>query len=787
MEILKQEKKRRCTFSSSLIVYSLSMIIILLLFISSCVQKPGIYRFTLTVNTSLPSGSVPMDPMIDFGKMIAAEGISGVLDPNSITIVNKVNGQTIPFNLHEDFAYGDRGRLEWVIKDKSDTIYEISFQTVAKRPPLQPKAYIPPVGVGDLLRYNAGESRPITLPYSSKLIDLTGDGKPDLVGCWSYAYRPGLPWGGIVCYPRIGDNDKLEFEDLVHLRYVSHVDSTDYKFFNSIYSFVDFADFNRDGLPDIVYGTSENSQLYFYLNTGKRDEGGMPVFVASDTVSRYTDKWSSCRAIDLDLDGAIDIVIDGLYLRNMNPEGWPVKFDEPVSLEAGIDPCFYDVDGDGIPDAVCLEEIPDVGINNYRIVWKKNIGMTLPQFGTPQLLPDIDVPYPRSIAVVNDGSRRGLLINYNHWEETAFYGQINTSGTSPRFKKLGICSSLSAVLILSDQAWPYFCDWDNDGDLDMLVGGGYGWPRILVNEGTSDRMSLKKSEYILSEGEPVRITRNQVFGGDHWHDMGYPYPVYIDWDHDGLPDLMLPNETNRIFWYKNIGTAEQPKFGPQLQIICDGYPDSPELRHLSYRHSVDTMLNTPYPTEKEQPFFWRTGAAFADWNNDGLMDFITHDGFTRKATLFTQYKDKEGNLRLKKAYALELSDGRLIDDSIVNRVSHWTESFKAVDWDADGLIDLVYSCAGSTGNSSIYFLKNVGTKESPLFAAPRTLKCYGEPIKVTNHGPQPWVGDLDGDGKPDIVTCVEHSVYPYFSHNAIEMESRPVYTLSELENPSRGN
>ena len=53
----------------------------------------------------------------------------------------------------------------------------------------------------------------------------------------------------------------------------------------------------------------------------------------------------------------------------------------------------------------------------------------------------------------------------------------------------------------------------------------------------------------------------------------YPFPVYVDWDADGLPDLILPNETNRIFWYKNMGTREQPKFGPRRQVICDGYPD----------------------------------------------------------------------------------------------------------------------------------------------------------------------------------------------------------------------
>ncbi len=124
-------------------------------------------------------------------------------------------------------------------------------------------------------------------------------------------------------------------------------------------------------------------------------------------------------------------------------------------------------------------------------------------------------------------------------------------------------------MALSDQAWPYLCDWDNDGDLDLLVGGGYGWPRILINEGSNERMAFSESQYILSEGEPIRLTRDKILGGKNWHNMGYPFPAYTDWDSDGLPDLLLPNETNRIFWYKNIRPPEKPQVGPQLQIICD--------------------------------------------------------------------------------------------------------------------------------------------------------------------------------------------------------------------------
>lgn len=67
---------------------------------------------------------------------------------------------------------------------------------------------------------------------------------------------------------------------------------------------------------------------------------------------------------------------------------------------------------------------------------------------------------------------------------------------------------------------------------------------------------------------------------------------------------MLPNETNRIFWYRNIGTRRAPAFGTRQQLIVDGYEDSDDTRSAVGRRAMDQDVpNYPYPVDDTSPFF----------------------------------------------------------------------------------------------------------------------------------------------------------------------------------------
>jgi len=120
--------------------------------------------------------------------------------------------------------------------------------------------------------------------------------------------------------------------------------------------------------------------------------------------------------------------------------------------------------------------------------------------------------------------------------------------------------------------------------------------RILINTGSSQKPVFDAPRLVHADGKPIRLLMSRIYPNAqrYGHDLGYPLPVYIDWNADGLPDLMLPNLSNRIFWYQNIGTRRRPKFGRLKQLICDGYPESQAALKAIAQTLVQTGSNPPH-------------------------------------------------------------------------------------------------------------------------------------------------------------------------------------------------
>ena len=761
----------------------------------------------LRITSSLPFAQIPADPWIDFGTLAADAGAVGVLDPNSIQVVDAVSGTPVPHALSRDFHHGQQGRVQWVVEDPEHRDYRIRFRVRPGRPALKPRPYVPMIGTGDLLRYNAGEPKPISLPILGALVDLTGDGKRDLVGTGIYTYSPDRPPGGIVCYPRVGGVDEFEFGEPVAIRYLDEAGSPEPRHLRAGYLHLDAGDLNGDGLVDLVYSSpadgshqhprSAEGWIVFLLNTGHRDGGGLPIFRDHGRISRPRDWWGPVRIADLDQDGTQDLFVGsmfrgqgippdgrGYFIRNTNPEGWPFRPQPPVRIDPGVRASFYDVNGDGLLDSVCLVDDPGAERKKYfkRVAWRRNLGEKLPRFGPPRLLEQIGVRAAYFTASVPSGPRRGVLVAYDHFRKLAFFEHLQgDAGKEPDFRRHEALS-LSAHAILGEQATPYPCDWDGDGDWDLLAGDGFGFVRVLINEGTQSRPVFVREEPVRSQGEPIRLFMSQVFPGleDYGHNMGYTHPVYIDWDGDRLPDLMLPNLTNRIYWYRNIGTRSRPRFGPRLQVLCEGYPDGEEfLAATAKLLGAGTGQWRKRVPNRHQPFRWRARAAFADLTGDGLTDLVTAAAVTREAHLFRRYRDGDGTLRLRDDGPFRLPGGEAIQG-----VDFQPSQFFLVDWNGDGLLDLFFNeCRRRSGTwdhnpTRPLIYPNIGTPAEPRFGRPQVLALFGKPLEgLGSHGPYYGFRDLDGDAKPDILASPEMGTYYFYRHTALELDERPAVRL----------
>jgi len=166
------------------------------------------------------------------------------------------------------------------------------------------------------------------------------------------------------------------------------------------------------------------------------------------------------------------------------------------------------------------------------------------------------------------GDRNGYVSYFRRTSDSPItltqMAQINCAGT---------------IINVGSNSAPAIADWDEDGDLDMLLGNeSPGNIRLYLNDGGDSVPVFSSYSLIQSGSSAIAHYRN--------------CPQVFDMDGDGKKDILIGANDNNVYFYQNTGTNEAPSF--------NGY----------------IVLATKYSGMR----LWVN-----DWNEDSLPDMLTSD------------------------------------------------------------------------------------------------------------------------------------------------------------------
>jgi len=254
---------------------------------------------------------------------------------------------------------------------------------------------------------------------------------------------------------------------------------------------------------------------------------------------------------------------------------------------------------------------------------------------------------------------------------------------------------------------PQLVDIDGDGDLDLFVQEESGQVAFFEH---------------VTDGAPRFQWRTDDF---HGLDVGEWFR-FVDLDRDGIPDLLAEQPFSYIRYYHNVGTATEPRF--------ESAADS--LKDTLGRPIFSDRQNIPNAT---------------DIDCNGRMDLL----IGRLTGTITRYQENGTDER--GAPMFEHVTDRFEEIEIVAQFGslHGANTMAFGDIDGDGDQDLFW---GDFFEPGVLLLENSGTCQSPSYRGTPQPFPLGAPLLTSGYN-APTVGDVDGDGLPDLVVGVLGGAY----------------------------
>ena len=481
----------------------------------------------------------------------------------------------------------------------------------------------------------------------------------------------------------------------------------------NIYDWFFFVDIDDDS--DFDYFTANNDRISYYENTGTMNS---PNFV---------------------------LAIDTVYADTLSMYG-----------EAGNNPVFVDIDGDGDYDFVS-------GTTAGRLTYYENVGT--PQSFSFRFITD----YWQNIEIngINNNQLHGAcsldfvdIDNDNDFD--LFWGDffskslyfIENQGTNLE-PDLHVVSN--KYPFNSDSVYtrgfnmPRFVDIDNDQDYDLFVS-------VLYDPTVKQSLIFYRNDGSINNADHHLITNDFLKSLDVGNSS---IPAFCDIDDDGDQDLFigsLNNPSGSIHFLRNVGTGSNPSFFYEDSTFANIQFDlsaTPAFGDLDGDNDLDLLvgrfdgklsvyINSGSPSLPE----FDSGSLLEDDANDTidvgtsavpfLIDIdndndndLVVGGFNGKFTFY----ENTGSSTL---YQFSLNQNYFNTLDIGDNSTPFM-----MDWDGDGLLDLF---SGSRSGKFFYY-KNSGTNTQPIWNL-QTDKFIDEELGLST---APFFVDIDNDTDYDLL------------------------------------
>lgn len=471
----------------------------------------------------------------------------------------------------------------------------------------------------------------------AQLYDYNGDGIEDIFSSPVATGIPGIEvWkgsriGGKLFFTKVKNN--TFFADVLSFRFGS--DQTNVYVSNIDYPAI--KDVDGDGDTDILTFEPDGSYLHFYKNNaielglgrdtfvltladrcyGKfyEDQFSEQLFLSKDGINCATanvtsgpgkissrHSGSAILAFDYDCDKDIDLIVGDIinqYISLLVNEGtvtnpWFKSKDErfpsaneSVNIDRFLSAYHIDVNNDGNKDIIiCPNELSNVQTKdniwlflndsgpcnkNFRLATKNFLNsdqdiLNLGNASHPSFF-DYDGDGLLDIVVGTNGTRG----NTQDKENRIYLFKNTGTRVKPEFTLASTdFLGYAALKKQNSRLAPTFGDLDGDGDLDILIGEAQGYLTYFENKG-SGQFGTGVERY------------QAVFVGQNSN------PFIIDFDKDGLLDIVIGESNNSLNFVKNTGNRNFPQFNP----ITDQSPNTENMGLIYPRNEFATQNGSP--------------------------------------------------------------------------------------------------------------------------------------------------------------------------------------------------